>query len=198
MSTPPEPGTTSTGLDLQGAVWIGAELDEVAIEGSDLRRLRAAGGTWTRTSLLDCTLEGADLAGLVTTDSALVRCTLDGARLTGSQWLRARWRGTQGRDVVADEVAAHAAVLTDVTLVDCRLRGLNLEDARLDRVRLIGCDLSGARFAGARCRDVELQGCTLTGATGIGGLRGSTVGHADAMTMLPELTRELGLVLAQD
>lgn len=197
MSPPPDAGTTSTGLDLQSAVWIGAELEEVAIESSDLRRLRGAGGTWTRTSLLDCTLEGADLAGLVTTDSALVRCTLDGARLTGSQWMRARWRGTRGTDVVADDVAAHAAVLTDVTLVDCRLRGLNLEDARLERVRLIGCDLSGARFAGARCTDVELRGCTLTGVTGIGGLRGTTLGYEDALTMLPELTRELGLVLGK-
>jgi uncharacterized protein YjbI with pentapeptide repeats len=189
----PGHGTTTTSARYDGAVWIGAELDEVAVESSSLERLRASGGTWTRTSFIDCALDGADLAGVITTDSSLVRCTLDGARLTGSQWLRSRWRQLDGAGLVADELSAHGSTWTDVTLSRARLRDLDLSEARLVRVRFVDCDLTRARFAGVRCSDVTFSGCTLDGITGVTGLRGAHLGRGDAASALPALAAELGI-----
>lgn len=194
----PEAGTTTSDARLDGAVWIGAELDEVAMEGASMRRLRGAGGTWSRSSFVDSALDGADLAGLITTDCALVRCSLDGARLTGSQWLRSRWRGVTGADVVADSLTAHGSSWTDVTLTGARLRELDLSDARLERVRFVDCELSGARFHATRCSDVTFTGCRLDGVVGVTGLRGATVSWSDAVGLLPALARELGVRILDD
>ncbi len=198
MTSLPEPGTTTADADHDGGVWIGAELDEVALESSSMRRLRAAGGTWTRVTLIDCALDGADLAGLVTADSSLVRTTIDGARLTGSQWLRSRWRGITASDVVAGSVSAHGSSWTDVVLRESRLTALDLSDARLERVGFVDCDLRGARFAGMRCSDVTFTGCDLDGATGPAGLRGATLGRSDAISLLGSLATELGITVLDE
>lgn len=198
MSETPAAGTTTIDADLDGAVWLGLDLDEVALEGCTLRRLRAGGGTWTRTSILDGDLTGADLAGLVTTDCSLVRSTVDGARLTGSQWLRSRWREVGAQDLVAESVGAHGSAWADVTLTGCRLAELDLTNARLERVRLSDCDLSGARFAGARCTDVTMTGCVLDGVTGLAGLRGATLAWSDGVSLLPAMAAELGIGLQRD
>lgn len=193
MTDLPSHGTTTSSASFDGGVWIGAELDEVALESSSLRRLCGSGGIWTRTSFIDCALDGADLAGVITTDSSLVRCTLDGARLTGSQWLRSRWRQLDATDVVADTLSAHGSTWTDVTLTGARLRDLDLSEAKLVRVRFVDCDLTQARFAGVRCSDVTFRGCTLDGITGVTGLRGARLARADAASALPALAAELGI-----
>jgi uncharacterized protein YjbI with pentapeptide repeats len=194
----PAAGTTTADAQLDGAVWVAAELDEIALESCSLRRLRGSGGAWTRSSFVDCTFDGADLAGLVTSDCSLVRSTLDGARLSGSQWLRSRWRGVTGSDLVADAVSAHGSTWTDVTLTSGRLRELDLTDARLERVAFLDCDLREARFHAARCVDVRLIGCQLAGVVGVGGLRAATLGWSDAVGLLPSLARELGITVLDD
>jgi uncharacterized protein YjbI with pentapeptide repeats len=194
----PVAGTTTAEAQLDGAVWVAAELDEVALESSSLRRLRGSGGAWTRSSFIDCAFDGADLAGLVTSDCSLVRCTVDGARLTGSQWLRSRWRAVTATDVVADGVSAHGSTWTDVTVTGGRWHELDLTDARLERVAFLDCDLRGARFHAARCVDVRLLGCRLDGVVGVGGLRAATLGWSDAVGLLPSLARELGITVLDD
>lgn len=198
MTDLPTAGTTTANTSYDGAVWVGAELDEVALESCTLTRLRGSGGTWTRTSMLGCTLEHADLAGVITRDSSLVRCTLDGARLTGSQWLRSRWREVSASDLVADTLSAHSSTWTDVTLTDARLRELDLTDARLTRVRFVDCDLTGARFGGLQCTEVSFSGCTLDGVVGVTGLRGATLERADAASALPALAAELGIRVSEE
>ncbi|WP_156250103.1 pentapeptide repeat-containing protein [Pseudactinotalea terrae] len=198
MTDLPVHGTTTSSESFDGGIWIGAELDEVAVESSSLRRLRGSGGTWTRTSFIDCALDGADLAGVVTTDSSLVRCTLDGARLTGSQWLRSRWRQLDATELVADTLSAHGSTWTDVTLTGARLRELDLSEAKLVRVRFVDCDLTRARFAGVRCSDVTLSGCTLDAITGVTGLRGAHLARTDAASALPALAAELGIRVIDD
>lgn len=193
MTDLPTAGTTTASAAFDGTVWIGADLEEVALESCTLTQLRGSGGTWTRTSFIDCALDGADLAGVVTTDSSLVRCSLDGARLTGSQWLRSRWRHLDASDLVADTLSAHGSSWTDVTLTGARLRELDLSEAKLVRVRFVDCDLGAARFTGARCSDVSFSGCTLEGLTGVTGLRGASLERADAESALPALAAELGI-----
>lgn len=193
MTALPESGATTTALDADGALWLAADLEDVSIEGGSLRRLRAAGGTWTRSTFMDCTFEGADLAGAVTRDCSLVRCSLDGARMTGSQWLRSRWREVSAHDLTADSLTAHHSAWTGVTITGSRLRELDLSDASLERVRFVDCDLTGARFAGTRCADVRFTGCTLSAITGVTGLRGAALDWADGVSALDAIAAELGI-----
>ncbi len=51
--------------------------------------------------------------------------------------------------------------LTDVSLTDCDLAGLVLEEALLERVAFTRCRLTGADLGGARLTDVRFTDCTL-------------------------------------
>ncbi|WP_175477027.1 pentapeptide repeat-containing protein [Ruania alba] len=191
-------GATLTNHDLTGEVWIGAEIDELELDSSSLRRLRAAEGTWERCTFTDCDLTGADLAGLTTRDTGLVRCTLDGARLTGSSWLRSRMREVRATEVVADLLSAHSATWTDVTFTDATLRQIDLSGARLQRVRFIDCDLSEARFAGLRAEQVTMTGCRLERISGVDALRGVSMTHGDAVSGLGSFAEHLGITLTEE
>ena len=181
------------GATLTGAMWAGAEIDELELDESSLRRLRAAEGTWERCTFTDCDATGADLAGLTTRDVGLIRSPLDGARLTGSSWLRSRWREVSLEDAVADSLSAHSARWTDVTLTRTSLRDADFTGAELSRVRFVDCDLSGARFADLRAHRVTFTGCRLEQITGADSLRGTELAWSDAVSALPSFAAQLGI-----
>ncbi|WP_154794940.1 pentapeptide repeat-containing protein [Occultella kanbiaonis] len=191
-------GATLSHTDLDGAVWIGAEIDELDLDSVTLRRARAGGGTWERCQFTGVDLAGADLAGLTTRDCGLVRTSLNDARLTGSSWLRSRWREVTAEGIQADLLSAHSATWTDVTLTGGRLRQADFSDATMLRVRFVECDLTEARFAGLRADRVSFTGCDLAGATGVDSLRGATLAWSDATSVLPSLAQHLGIRLTED
>src|SRR5699024_1903373 len=186
-------GATLTGASFEGAVWVGAEIDELDLDQGTLRRLRGAEGTWERCTFTDCDAGGADLAGLTTRDVGLVRTSLDGARLTGSSWLRSRWREVRLQDTVADALSAHSARWHDVTLTGTSLREADFTDAELNRVTFTGCDLSGARFAGMRAHRVTFTDCRLARIQGVDSLRGASLAWSDAVSALPSLADHVGI-----
>lgn|SRR5699024_2805478 len=188
-------GATLTGASFEGAVWVGAEIDELDLDQTILRRLRGAEGTWERCTFTDCDASGADLAGLTTRDVGLIRTTLEGARLTGSSWLRSRWREVRLQDTVADALSAHSARWYDVTLVRTSLREADFTGAELDRVHFTGCDLSRARFAGLRAHRVTFTDCRLAGIQGADSLRGAELAWSDAVSALPSLADQLGITI---
>jgi len=188
-------GATLTGASFDGAVWIGAEIDELDLDQGTLRRLRAAEGTWERCTFTDCDATGADLAGLTTRDVGLIRSTVGGARLTGSSWLRSRWREVRVEDAVADALSAHSARWHDVTVANTSLQEADFTGAELTRVHFTGCDLSGARFAGLRAHRVTFTGCRLAGIAGADSLRGTELAWSDAVSALPSLADQLGITI---
>lgn len=188
-------GATLTGTSFEGAVWIGAQIDELELDEGSLRRLRGAEGAWERCTFTDCDAGGADLAGLTTRDVGLIRTTLDGARLTGSSWLRSRWREVALEDAVADSLSAHSARWTDVTITRTSLRDADFTGAELSRVRFVECDLSAARFAGLRAHRVSFTGCRLEGISGADSLRGAELAWSDAVSALPSLASQLGITI---
>lgn len=201
MSTAVDPedlcGATQTGAVFDGAVWAGAEIDELELDSSSLRNLRATAGRWDRCTFIDCRLMGADLAALATRDVGLVRVRLDQARLTGSSWVRSRWREVHLAGGVADELSAHSATWTDVTLTGTSLRKADFTGAQLQRVRFEACDLRGARFLGVSAREVSFTQCHLDGVQGSADLRGATMAWTDAVSLLPSMAQELGITIEQ-
>src|SRR5699024_5516368 len=168
-------GATQTGAVFDSAVWAGAEIDELELDSSSLHNLRATAGRWERCTFIDCQLMGADLAALATRDVGLVRVRLDRARLTGSSWVRSRWREVHLAGGVADDLSAHSATWTDVTLTGTSLREADFTGAQLQRVHFADCDLRGARFLGVRAQEVSFTQCHLDGAQGSADLRGATM-----------------------
>jgi len=190
-------GATQTGAVFDGAVWAGAEIDELELDSSSLRNLRATAGRWDRCTFIECRLMGADLAALATRDVGLVRVRLDQARLTGSSWVRSRWREVHLAGGVADELSAHSATWTDVTLTGTSLRKADFTGAQLQRVRFEACDLRGARFLGVNAREVSFTQCHLDGVQGSADLRGATMAWTDAVSLLPSMAQELGITIEQ-
>lgn len=185
-------------LDLDGQVWTGAEMSEMTLEDSSMRRLRATGGRWGQCVLIDCDLEGADLAGLTARDCSVLNSRLDRSRLTGSAWLRGRWRDIDAEDVQADQLTAFESSWRQVTLRRWRLREADFTGAQWHRVHLIDCDLTGARFSGLRASAVRLDGCTLAAVHGIEALRGASLAYSAAVTALPAMASHLGIDIHHD
>jgi uncharacterized protein YjbI with pentapeptide repeats len=188
---------TLTGVDLTGEELTGATLDEVQIEASALDRLRGAGGSWRHTVLVDCRLDGADLANLRAEDLSLVRCSLRDARLTGAQLPGSRLRGVRLEAVQASLTSWRGATFQHVVLRGCDLTEADLTGAALTDVLLEDCDLTGAQLSKVRCERVHLRGCRLGGIGGVDGLRGASVSEADAYGLLPALAHAAGVRIAE-
>ncbi|WP_127131328.1 pentapeptide repeat-containing protein [Georgenia sp. SYP-B2076] len=184
---------TLAGVDLTGADL--TALDEVQVEGSSLERALAAGGRWRRTTLVDCRLDGADLANLRTEELTLMRASLRGVRLTGAQLTSARLRAVRLKDCQGRLSSWRGARLQQVVLRGCDLSEADLADAVLTDVLLEECDLTGAQLSGMRCERVQLRGCRLSGVGGVASLRGARVGEQDALELLPAMARELGVAI---
>lgn len=184
---------STTGVDLTGVPL--AELTGAHLESSELHDVRAGGGQWSRVTLADCRMDGADLANLVWRDGSLLRCALREVRMTGVLLAGVRIRSTTLDTVHAPMGAWHQVRLERVELRDCSLRESTFADVSWTSVRLTGCDLSGADLGGLRCSDVELRDCRLAGVRGVSGLRGMTIPREDAWDLLDVLTREAGVTL---
>jgi uncharacterized protein YjbI with pentapeptide repeats len=184
---------TVTAADLAGAAL--PALEEVQVEASSLERVQAAGGRWRQVTLVDCRLDGADLANLHAEDLTLVRTSLREVRLVGAQLPVARLRAVRLQGCQARLSSWRGAHLQHVELLGCDLAEADLTEVQLDDVLLQDCDLTGAHLAGLRCRRVRLSGCRLAGVTGVSGLRGASLAEADALALLPAMARELGLTI---
>lgn len=184
-------GGTVTSADLGQAEL--TVLEEVQIETSSLDRARAGGAHWERTSLVDCRLDGADLANLRARDLALTRCALRESRLVGGQLVRSRLQAVQLENVAANLTSWHESTWRHVVLRGCDLREADLTGAALSDVLFDECDLAGAQLSGVRCERVRLTGCRLSGLGGVEALRGASVGEADAVELLPAMARAMGI-----
>jgi uncharacterized protein YjbI with pentapeptide repeats len=157
---------------------------------------RLPGTRLGRLGLLDCVLSHCDLAGLDATATSLVRVELAGCRLTGCDFGEAALRDVVLRDCRMDLASLRDARLERVTFERCDLSELDLQGARLHDVRFLGCDLTEAILEETDCSRSELHDCTYTGLRGIGGLRGTTLGWADAVELAPAFAAALGVKVA--
>jgi uncharacterized protein YjbI with pentapeptide repeats len=170
-------------------------LDDLS-EGAEsvrARDMQLAGARLGRLGMLDCALERCDMARLDATSSSLVRVELADCRLTGSDFAEALLRDVLMRGCRMDLASLRDARMERVTFERCDLRELDLQGARLHEVRFRDCDLSEAILEGTDCTRCELHDCTYTGLRGIGGLRGTTLGWADAVELAPAFAAALGV-----
>ena len=123
------------------------------------RGVSGLGGSTTRAPIAVADLEPLELDGLrdddgwsevaatgaaIAADAERVsfsRSTITGVRFTGAQ--------------------LHRLEMTDVTLLDCDLANVVLEELSLDRVAFVGCRLNEADLGGASLIDVRFTDCQM-------------------------------------
>jgi uncharacterized protein YjbI with pentapeptide repeats len=178
------------GLDWSDTVRHGVELDEVELDGADLRGLEAP-----RLELRDCRFVDCDLANVVARGASLLRVEVRDCRATGLRCADATLADVRFAATRGDLAAFRFARLTRVAFDGCVLRELDLHGAHLDAVTFLDCDLTGAVLTGATLRDVDLRRCALDGLVGVEHLRGATI-ERDAVHALGEaMAAALGIRL---
>jgi uncharacterized protein YjbI with pentapeptide repeats len=186
------------GLELTGGVRPGTSARSATVAGCRVRA-SLAGARLHDLHALDTAIAGADLANIDVRDSAFTRVTVTQSRLTGAQLLEATLR-----DVTFDGCRLEFSVLAGaridrVLFRDCDLRDVTLEQAQLRDVRFERCDLSGATLGQARLQRVELDGCRLDGVRAISDLRGATMPWSDIVGHAGTFAAALGIgVIALD
>jgi uncharacterized protein YjbI with pentapeptide repeats len=178
------------GLDWSDTVRHGLELDEVQLDGADLRGLEAP-----RLELRDCRLVDCDLANVVVRGASMLRVEVRDSRATGLRCADATLADVRFAATRGDLAAFRFTRLTRVVFDGCVLRELDLHGARLDAVTFLDCDLTGAVLTGATLSDVDLRRCTLDGVVGVEHLCGAAI-ERDAVHALGEaMAAALGIRL---
>jgi uncharacterized protein YjbI with pentapeptide repeats len=143
-----------------GASFVGAKLDEAQVlEGNfceaDLSRALLTDARFVGVALDDATLEKASAAR-----AKLERCTVARLRAAEIDLSFARLEKLEGKDAVLE-----SATLSDLTLVDSTLKGVDMSNSKLERALFNGASLRGGKFAKADFAAAELLGCDFFEAT---------------------------------
>jgi uncharacterized protein YjbI with pentapeptide repeats len=181
---------------VDGAYWLGLELDTARLRLSHLIRVNLADATWRRPTVYGCRFEQVDLSGARLAGATLERCEFIGCRLTGLQL-----SDTTLKNVIFENCRLDYATLTQVrstgptallesnldhaTMTRCHLGQLVISRCRFDEVEFQDCDLRGA----------DLRGTDLSTVCGISNLRGSIVTASQIDELAATLTRELTLTV---
>ena len=171
-------------------IGLGEGFERIAVRDASL-----AGTRLGRLGLSDCIVEASDLGTLNATDASVVRTVVAASRLTGVSGERLLLRDVVFRDCRMNLATLRDARLERVRFEGCDLRELDLQGARLHDVRFERCDLTEAILHGANCTRTELHDCTYTDLRGIDGLRGTTIGWADAIELAPAFAAQLGVTV---
>ncbi|MDN6331632.1 MAG: pentapeptide repeat-containing protein, partial [Micrococcaceae bacterium] len=92
-----------------------------------------------------------------------------------------------------DLVNLRGAKLKDVLFRSMIIDELDLGAVQAERVAFQDCRIGMLSLHGAKLKDVDLRGAALAGLSGVGGLRGATVGELQLQDLAPLLAAEAGL-----
>jgi uncharacterized protein YjbI with pentapeptide repeats len=141
------------GLNLEGAVFLNADLRKVDLRGAQLQGASLAGA-----QLQGATLDSAQLQG----------ATLDWAKLQGANLNNAKLQSANLNNAKLQGATLSAAELQGATLVSAELQGASLKDAKLQgaelqKSTLNGTDMSGADVGHATFDDASLTAVSVDG-----------------------------------
>lgn len=160
-------------------------LDRVDLSGARLERLR----------LVDCAIAAGNLANVAGRGAELTRVELSGSRLTGLSLTEAVLSDVTVRDCRVDLASFAGSGLRRVTFEECLMTGADFAEARLESVRFHGCGLGEADFRGARLTRCELRRCELGGLHGAQSLRGAALPWPEIVANAGTWAAALGIEL---
>jgi uncharacterized protein YjbI with pentapeptide repeats len=160
--------TVFTGATLAGADLTGAR-GTIRAEQADLAEAVLDQAKLAGSALDEARLQHASLASTV-----LDRASLAGAALTSAHLYRTRLVQASAHHVLANELVATGADLSNADLREAWLAGATFERSKLARVSAQRAEAPGARFLGVNLSRADLSGADLTGAELEGCVMGGT------------------------
>jgi uncharacterized protein YjbI with pentapeptide repeats len=154
------------------------------LEGADLREVLGKAGSYASVQLAGADMRRANLEGLAFHQPVLVEASLVGADLTGVIWREAQPNSTLLRFLESMHLNLRGANLEGANLARTTfekpfLRGVSFRHAKLVDADFSGSALAGICFDGADLRRANLRGADLTSATFDGAdLRGADLSTA--------------------
>ncbi len=141
------------GLNLEGAVFLNADLRKVDL---------------TKAQLQGASLAGAQLQGAILHSARLQGAKLDRAKLQGANLNNAKLQGVNLDNANLQGATLSAAELQGATLASAKLQGTSLKDAELygaelQKSKLNGTDMSGAEVGHATFDDASLIAVSVDG-----------------------------------
>lgn len=165
----------------------------VAFEACRLAGVDLSGSRLEELKLVDCAVEGSDMANLTAHRTSIARVLFAGGRMTGAHLIDGSLRDVTFRECRADLASFGRSQLTRVRFEDCILVHCDFLDSALESVCFVRCDLSGADFRGARMRCCELRGNDLSGLHGISNLKGAALEWPDVLANARAWASALGI-----
>lgn len=164
------------------------ELDDVTLTGERLLGLEL-----DRAQIVDATVDGCDLSGIVMSAYAVRRAKVTRTRIRECLWGGGIMQDVTFEECPSEQLSLRFSTLQRVEFTDCALVNADFYGATFDRVTFERCDLSGAQFDGANVKALTIRSCNLLGVTGALSLRGAVVDLDDLPSLAPSLAREAGL-----
>jgi uncharacterized protein YjbI with pentapeptide repeats len=169
------------------------ELDSVTLSGERLLGLEL-----DRPQIVDVTIDGCDLSGIVMSAFAVRRAKVTRTRIRECLWGGGIMQDVTFEECPSEQLSLRFSTLQRVAFTGCLLMGADFYGATFDKVTFERCDLSGAHFDSATVKTLTFTSCNLLGVTGALSLRGAVVDLDDLPSLAPSLAREAGLQFSVD
>jgi uncharacterized protein YjbI with pentapeptide repeats len=181
-----------SGLDLSGLDLTGARFEECLLARCSLEDTRL-----DAVRLLDCRLDGLNVAVLKAARPDWHGVELTGSRVGSAELYDGEWRSVTVTGAKLGYLNFRHSTLEDVRFSGCTIEELDLGGATLNRVAFDDCTVETLTLQGARCTDLDLRGADLRGVNGVSGLAGATVGADQLLELAPLLAAELGVSVSE-
>jgi uncharacterized protein YjbI with pentapeptide repeats len=159
------------GLNLEGAVFLNADLRKVDL---------------TEAQLQGASLAGAQLQGAILDSAQLQGASLDWAKLQGANLNNAKLQGANLNNAKLQGAILSTAELQGASLKDAELQGASLKDAELQGAELQNSKLNGTDMSGAEVGLLTFDDASLT-AVSIDGLNESAMSKDEFDTLRAQI-----------
>lgn len=175
-------------LDLAGTANLAyASLEQCTIS-ADADAVDLTGAT-----ILDVAVTGARIASLKMRGAGIRRLRISGGRIGTLDLSEARIDELELRDLRVDYLNLGGAKGTDVEIVDCAIRTIDLPQAELTRVRFTGTSSDEVDPRGLRAVNVDLRGLDAMSYLDANSLRGTTLTSFQVQQLAPVLAAGIGI-----
>lgn len=192
MLTPAEPARSAdllaSRLALSGDVDLAHATLEQCVVTADAGTIDMTGA-----DVLDVDVTGIRAASLKLRDAGIRRLRISGGRIGTLDLSTTRIGELELRDLRIDYFNLGAAKGTDILIVDCDIRALDMPQAQLTRVRFDGCRTDEVDPRGLRAKDVDLRGLDALSFIDTNSLRGVTLTTFQVQQLAPVLAAGVGI-----
>lgn len=175
-------------LDLTGSADLAHSSLEQCVVIADVDTLDLTGAT-----LLDVEMRDVRAASMSLRNASIRRLRVSGGRIGTLDLNGARIDELELNDLRIDYLNLGGAKATDVLIVECQIRTLDMPQAELSRVGFESCRSDEVDPRGLRAKDVDLRGLDAMSFTDAHSLRGTTLTTFQVQQLAPVFAAGIGI-----